>query len=241
MEAERTLIYIVAMTLVLLTSCLANTTVVRAGTASVGQVVIDGVPQQNVIRGSGERVTIQRELPPFERILISVAATVRVTSSDAPSAKLIGDDNLLSLVETRVEDGVLYVETQRSFTPRQPLIVELTTPTLTRLEQRASGDVEVRDVRGDQLALVLSGAGRLQGSGQVNKLEMDLTGSGEMSMQALRSEEAVARIAGAGNIHLHAQRSLHATITGAGNITYWGSPRVQQDIRGAGRITAENT
>lgn len=241
MEAQRTLIFIVAMTLVLLTSCLANTTIVRAGTASVGQVVIDGVAQQNVIQGSGQRASVQRNLPPFERIIIGVAATVRVASGKSPSANLVGDDNLLSLLVTRVDDGVLYVETHHSFTPQQPLFVELTTPTLVRLEQRASGDIELRDVHGDQLALVLAGAGHVSGRGRVNTLEMDLTGSGQMSMQALHSDEAVVRIGGAGNIQVHAQRSLRATITGAGNIRYWGSPRVEQDIRGAGSITAENT
>lgn len=241
MEAERTLIFIVAATLILLSSCLAQMTVVRAGTANIGEVVVDSPAQQPVTRGSGQLSSIERSLPTFERVVIGLAATVRIIEGPAPSATLQGDDNLLSLVKIRTQEGVLYLESNGSFVPRLPLIIELATPSLTKLEQRASGNVELEDIRGTQLALVLAGAGRLQGSGQVSKLELELSGSGEMRMGDLRSEDAVVRIGGAGNIHVNAERSLRATITGAGNVTYLGKPRIEQEIRGAGSISAEKS
>lgn len=241
MEAQRTLIFIVAATLVLLSSCLAKTTVIQAGTASVGQIVIDDAGQQDLVRGSGRRGSVERELPPFERIVIRVAATVRVATGAAPSVTLQGDDNLLSLLETRVHEDVLYLETERSFAPQLPLTIALTTPSLRTLEQWASGEVELQNMRGNQLALVLAGAGRLQASGQVDKLEAELTGSGEMRMQELRSKQAVVRIGGAGNVHVHAEQSLHAVITGAGSITYLGNPRVEKQILGAGSVTAAHS
>lgn len=241
MEAERTLIFFVAATLVLLSSCLAKTTVVHAGAANVGEVVINSTAQPQVVYGSGRQGLTARSLPHFERVVIGVAATVRVSQGEAPSATLRGDDNLLSSVETRMQAGVLYLESKESLAPRLPLVIELTTPALVRLEQRASGNVELEGMRGTQLSLVLAGAGRLQGSGNVDNLELDLTGSGEMRMGELRSGAAVVRIGGAGNIQVNAERFLRATITGAGKVTYRGEPRIEQEIRGAGSVLAENS
>jgi len=241
MEAQRTLIFIVAATLVMLSSCLANSTVVRAGTANIGQVVIDGRGQQDLVRGSGQLASIERQLPDFERIVVSVPATVRVVMGPTSALTLQGDDNLLDLLITRVREGVLYLETERSFAPQLPLTIVLTTPSLTGLEQRASGEVELQNVHGQRLEVVLAGAGRMQGNGQVDSLEVELSGSGEMHMQALRSGQAVVRIGGAGNVHVHAEHTLRAIINGAGSIRYVGNPRIEKEIRGAGSIMAEQT
>lgn len=240
MEAQRTLIFIVAATLVLLSSCLANSTV-RAGAANVGQVAIDGHSQQDLVRGSGRLGATERALTPFERVVVGVPASVRVVIGAESSIALQGDDNLLDLFTTRVNDGVLYLAAERSFAPQLPLTIVLTTPSLTGLEQRASGDVKLENVRSERLALRLAGAGRMQGSGEVESLDVELAGSGEMRMEALRSGQAVVRIGGAGNVHVYAEHSLRAVITGAGSVRYGGHPRIEQEIRGAGSVVADST
>lgn len=240
MEAQRTLIFIVAATLVLLSSCLANSTV-RAGAANVGQVIIDGRSQQDFVRGSGRLGTTARTLAAFERVVVGVPASVRVVMGPDSSISLQGDDNLLDLLTTRVDGDVLYLAAERSFAPQLPLTIVLTTPALTGLEQRASGDVKLENVRSRHLELRLAGAGRMQGSGEVENLDVELAGSGEMRMETLRSGQAVVRIGGAGNVHVYAERALRAVITGAGSIRYGGNPRIEQEIRGAGSIMAEST
>lgn len=210
----------------------------HAGTAVVGQIVFNGTPSSSAVRGSGKVASVERRLVPFEQVVITLAATVHMAPDTVPSARIQAEDNLLAFIETRVERGVLYVAATRSIEAHHAIEVKLSTPRLTRLEQRASGDVDLTDVQGERLALSLIGTGHLRGSGQVATLHVELLGSGEIDTWRLRSEQAAVEIRGAGNVKVHAVRSLSATISGVGNVIYQGSPAVRQRIIGVGQVFA---
>src|SRR5262245_33132286 len=66
------------------------------------------------VRGSGVRTEEDRPVAEFHSVELETSAKVQVEVGSAPSLHISGDDNLLPLVETKVENGVLKVDTRES-------------------------------------------------------------------------------------------------------------------------------
>ncbi|MCA6456583.1 MAG: DUF2807 domain-containing protein, partial [Chitinophagaceae bacterium] len=52
----------------------------------------------------------------------------------------------------------------------------------------------------------------------------------------LKSENAVVKIAGSGNVKLFAAATLDVNIAGVGSVYYKGSPTIKQHVAGSGEV-----
>src|ERR671937_185417 len=64
------------------------------------------------IKGSGHVVEEARTIGEFTGIEVHGVVAADVTAGEAPSLKLSGDDNLLPLIITEVQDGRLIIRTR---------------------------------------------------------------------------------------------------------------------------------
>ena len=84
------------------------------------------------------------------------------------------------------------------------------------------------------------GAGTIRGSGDVQRLEIALGGTGDIELAELVAGAVTVTLSGAGNVHVHATDSLDATVSGTGSVFYAGDPAsVSQAITGTGVIVEE--
>ena len=183
-------------------------------------------------------VTEQRTVPGFDGIVLASAATVLVhIAPSLPTAVTVtGEKAVLPRVLTRVVGGVLTISADRSYDTKSPLVVDVTTPSLTAAELRGSGEVTVDSLETSTFQAHLSGSGVVRLNGRVDNLRARIGGSGNIDAAGLRAHTVTAEIVGSGNIDVTASETLEARIPGSGQVRYGGSPRVNQTITGAGSV-----
>jgi hypothetical protein len=222
--------------------------------------------RREIVSGSGNIVSEQRDVPAFTAISVSapVQALVRVSPSFNTSIQLKGYKNLLQKIRTEVINGKLsiYVEDDIVMNTDENIIAEITCPGLNKLVSNGASDIEVDgEVRsgnftiaiggaGDivvdslttsQLIADISGAGRLViHAGNAQKADLKVSGAGNIKAYGLVCADAHANVSGAGFIRMNATQKLDAKITGAGNISYKGNPAITSSISAAGGLNNAN-
>ncbi|HRK22980.1 MAG TPA: head GIN domain-containing protein [Fimbriimonadaceae bacterium] len=210
-----------------------------AGLAAAGCGNIDldfGGPQ---VKGSGNVKTEARSVSGFKRIESRGAANCVVTVGKAASLKITTDDNILPLVETKVENGVLIIGSKGNYSTKHGIKAEITVPSLEGFAVSGSGDSSITGIQGSTFNVAISGSGGISGSGQADEVKAAISGSGEMDLSKLRGRRGEVTISGSGDVQIHVTESLKATIAGSGDIRYTGSPKnVQKQIAGSGDVHA---
>lgn len=115
--------------------------------------------------------------------------------------------------------------------------VEVTLPNVDSLRISGAGSVTYRDIDQDELSLDVSGAGTIEVTGKVNRLEADVSGAGDIAAYLLSATHGRLRVSGAGNIKATATVSVVARVSGVGKIKIGGNPPQRDtDVSGMGKI-----
>lgn len=115
----------------------------------------------------------------------------------------------------------------------QHVTVEISLPELQSACIEGSGDLSLEDVSQDDIELEINGSGTVIVAGKVKRLNVEISGSGDVKAKDLITEIADLRVAGSGDIKAHVTQSLTARIAGSGDIKIWGNP-AQRDTRVSG-------
>ena len=199
----------------------------------------DGFFLGNRLKGSGDAASEVR-IPgdSYRGVELKVPATVHVKIGPASSVELVGDDNLLQWIATDVEKGILHIESRRkhlSFSHGLEVFIE--TPQLESFQLAGAGEVVIDGLSESRFHAAVFGAGTLEANGVVEALEATITGSGELELQRLRTQNASAIITGSGEIDMHVEGELNYRISGSGDITYNGQALVSGSVSGSGRVS----
>jgi hypothetical protein len=92
----------------------------------------------------------------------------------------------------------------------------------------------------DKLLLDLSGASKVEMTGQVLKLSIDLSGASHVVLSDLIARDVDVEASGASHVELNVQKSLRVDASGASKISYRGNPVVSQDVSGASFVKRAN-
>jgi hypothetical protein len=193
----------------------------------------------STVTGSGTLTSETRSVTGFTGIDLRGSANVDVTIGSTENVVVKADDNIVPLIETFVQSGVLVIRTKNNtnVTTRNPVSVTVTMKSLNELILSGSGNIDVHGINGDGLNVSLPGSGNITVSGIANSLTVNLSGSGTIECSDLHVNSVNARITGSGNIYVFASQSLDASIVGSGTIRYSGNPaQVNKSITGSGSI-----
>ena len=171
-------------------------------------------------RGSGDVVTEQREVSPFERIRLECSADLIVTVGNDVSVSVTTDDNLQDNIITEViRRRTLLVDSDGSYRTRRGVLVEITVPTLTLIEVDGSGDVEITGLNNQTFEVELDGSGDIEFHGKIDELDIELHGSGQIVVDDLTSETVNIRSKGSGDIEMRGETELlEISMHGSGDI-----------------------
>jgi hypothetical protein len=186
--------------------------------------------------------TETREFGSFSRISLNGEADIDVQVGGEQSMSVRADDNLIGDVQTKVQDGTLDISQPDNvgFDPDIGINIRITIPSLESIELSGAGDVRVTGVRGSSFRTVVSGAGNVTAAGEVDRVEVEVTGAGDVVLSELVAGDATVEISGAGDVQVYATESLSASVSGAGDIVYSGDPlQVEKDVSGVGEVRAE--
>ncbi len=216
------------------------------GDSNTGALVVDGIDisnnkiktQRNVM-GSGRESTITRKINDFNVLISKLSADIHVRLGRPAKLTISGDDNLIPLVNTELNDGVLQITVDKGYVTKTALLITIDVPEIKMVRLGGSGEIRLFDVNSEKLKLILEGAGDIQASGKVISLEVEINGSGDLDLSDLITVNSQIAISGAGDAELNITGVLDVVIEGSGDVVYSGSPKkILTKINGSGEVMA---
>jgi len=202
--------------------------------------LVIGSGDGDFIAGNGKRTEVLKQLRRFDAIQTYVSAEINIKQGNEFRIKMVGDDNILPLVKFSIEDETLKIYSEKNFSTKNPLIIDLSLADLRKLMANGSGNIHMSDLNGEKLQVELNGSGEITGSGAISQLNVVLQGSGDMDFKQLKSKNCDVLLRGSGDISVYAEQEIDAKIQGAGDISVSGNPgKVKKSIDGAGDITIQ--
>lgn len=197
--------------------------------------------KKDLITGSGEIKTEQRNLEDFTAISTEGSSKVHIIKGNVFEVKVKAYANLLPYLETIVQNGKLSIRYKNTSSVRDDNSeIFITMPALTGLQTFGSGDI---DATGDFNGAVDFSA-EIRGSASINiangtaeKLVLQSSGSGNFKSFGLTAQQAQISISGSGDAEITVAQKLKTLINGSGNIYYKGTPSaIENNINGSGKV-----
>lgn len=235
----------------------AGTSVFLLGILLLAAVMAEsGCMEYECERGSGNVETITRSIEPFHSLDSRISGNVFIEQRGS-SLRIEAEDNILPLLETTVENGVLIVRAEKCIRPQKTIKIYAgmeevrslslsgsgnitgTTPIDSEnldLAITGSGDIEL-ETNTSSLKSLISGSGNVFLKGNASSHEIDIEGSGNVDAPELRTEVTRVNIIGSGNANVYADRELDTNISGSGKAFYGGNPEeFNMQVSGSGEV-----
>ena len=215
----------------------------------------------NRIEGSGREIDDVRQIGPFSAVRANGPIDLVLKTAERERVTVHFDDNLAPFIETRVTgDGVptldIRVNPTAGFRSAKPPRVIIEFRALSALSLRGSGDVRVDSVRGPMLAISISGSGDVRidhldvdvlgvsiggsgdftAAGRAEDQGFSIGGSGDVMASELVGQRVKVRVAGSGDVQVHAEQMLDVAIAGSGDVLYRGTPVIRKSVAGTGDV-----
>ena len=189
------------------------------------------------IKGSGDMETREVDVEDFDKVNLRGAFDVEITFGNRQELKITIDDNLWDILEADVHRGTLELDWEKSCRPDSDCLVEIVVPSLESVDLHGAGDIDISGFTGSSFSFNLSGAGNLTMDGEVDDLEVRVSGAGNIDTRKLEAQNVEVSISGAGNAKVYASNSLNGRVSGVGNLSYYGDPEHKKtQVSGLGHI-----
>lgn len=213
----------------------------------------------DVIKGDGNIVREERSAKSLSRLQFDGNFDVIITSDKQSKLEIETDLNVQKYVLVKEDEGTLKVKIKKdvSLETNSPIKVFISTPLLKYLAIDGSTEVNGNGVfsGADEVKIKIAGSGKVKldvntpitqvevaGSGdvmmggQTREHIIKIAGSGDIKSENLLAEKVKVKLAGSGNVRVHAADELDISIAGSGDVFYSGNPSIKQSIAGGGRI-----
>jgi hypothetical protein len=201
-------------------------------------VCLAGITGCHGLGGSGIAKSETRPVPAITAIDIGGAVDLVVTVADQPPSLTIrGDDNLLPHLLTTVKGERLEIHTDIDVSPKLPLRVAVTVPSLVGIHATGAAKIQVTGLHGDAFSLYASGAGTVELAGEVSQATIDVSGAAHVQAHALKAHTTKVELSGAANVTVFADHQLTVDVSGAGMVEYAGHPlKIEKSVTGVGVV-----
>lgn len=209
-----------------------------------------------------KRVDETRTIAGFSGVSSAGSYNIFITMGSKESLRLEGNAQVISEIETKVENGILKISkkkllNKKTWTNTERVDIYIEAKTLHSLSIVGSGDIKVSglvnatkltntiagsgsislEMDAKNYVAVISGSGEIKAVGKSDNASVTIAGSGNFEGADLESEVAKARISGSGDITITVNKDLDALISGSGDINYGGNPNVKYSKSGSGNIS----
>lgn len=227
------------------------------------------ISQRESFKNYKSTIDEKRPVAGFSGVHSAGSYNIFITMGSNESLRLEGNAEVISEIETKVENGILKISkkkmlnkrnwTRASWTNSERVDIYIEAKTLHSLSVLGSGDIEVAglvkatkltntisgsgsisvEMNAKNYVALISGSGEIDAKGKSENTSVTIAGSGDFNGAGLESELANAKISGSGDIYLTVNKNLDALISGSGNIKYGGNPNVKYSKAGSGSISKD--
>ncbi len=192
------------------------------------------------VSGNGKITTKTREVTAkFSQINVEGTFRVGVIVGGQPTIRITTDSNIVPLVVTKVDDGVLTIANKPgvTFNTSKAVFIQIMVPTLNKITASGANRITALRIASNNFKLETNGAVQANLTGTANKVSMLISGSGSVNANRLVAKNVSVHLNGSGRILVNATQKLDTKITGSGKIIYAGNPSdVDQSVTGSGTI-----
>ena len=213
--------------------------------------------EDNCIQGNGDLIQETRNVEDFNKIYATGAFNISFSQVDNPRVDLFGDSNILPIITTDVNSGVLNigVANNECYSTQHTIEVTATAQEFEGITLDGAGEIEAHNIITDKLryetngsatinssftagnfVLIITGSGDAQFAGSAENGEFTIGGAGSVQASTLSVDICTISISGTGNLYIHAISEMNVTISGTGNVYYSGNPIITSNITGTGQI-----
>ena len=195
----------------------------------------------DTISGSGQLVTVSREVEEFDAIQNMGVIDVKVVHGDQQKLEITADDNLINYLISNVENGRLKLFLNDNYNYENiNASVAITIKELKKVQNTGSGRMNISGIKTNKFSIKNEGSGRIDVQGIADEFILDIEGSGDIYGFELDVEDCYAQIHGSGNLEISCAQLLDVEIEGSGNVFYKGSPTIDTEINGSGKVVNSN-
>lgn len=209
------------------------------------------------ISGTGPVQTETRTVQNFHGIQLDISADAEVSIGEQYLVEVSAQQNLLPIIQTREEDGVLRIFGSENYNSSEPIKIRITLPAVDQLNVSGSGSVKViTGLTAERLNISIGGSGEvscmqcsigklgtsISGSGEItlggkcDDWKADISGSGEAHAKGFTSNTLDVSISGSGTVTADVTTALNAQVSGSGDVFYTGAPTVNSSVSGSGSV-----
>lgn len=176
------------------------------------------------IKGSGNAVTEERKIDYVSKIEVDGNFNIEIISGEVSSLNIDAEDNIIPIIETKVEDEKLTIKLKEKITNLREIKIKITLHDLVDLESDGKSFISVKGLNTEELDVSSNGEGEISIEGKVDYLTVSLDGEGKFLAKDLQSKNAKVSLYGEGKAEINAKKSLKAKVKGEGSVDYYGDP-----------------
>ncbi len=207
---------------------------------------VNSVNLGNRTKGSGNITTETRDAgQDFKSIEVSRGIRVIVEQSDRKSITVVADDNLQQHIITKIENGVLIVESDESYNSTETPVVNVKMPVINGLSTSSGSEITslgtliteniiVKSSSGSQISITVeadaieietSSGSSIEASGKALKLETSSSSGSKIEAKNLMTNEVISQAASGSNTSVFPIVKLEAKASSGGHIGYHKIPK----------------
>ena len=197
---------------------------------------------QNRITPSKNYINKSFTLEAFDRIECDFVGNIIYTQSNEVSAEIYGSDNIVPLVEIKVNNNTLYIsvkDNNKIRLGRSNLRLSISSPSIHFINAKGVGNINLDgEISTDKLEILSEGVGDIS-TNSLNCKDLKVTSKGVGSVELKgKSTNAFYSLYGVGNIRAYKLESkkVDCFLTGVGNINCYASESIDVNSKGVGNI-----
>jgi hypothetical protein len=199
----------------------------------------------NSIKGKGASVTETRNLSGFTQISLDINGDVHYVQDSVYYVEITAQQNVLDVITTEISDGELEIDSRKWIRKHSGITIVIHSPVIYAFDVSGSGTISAAStITTSSLDLEVSGSGNISlASVYSNNLETDISGSGNVTVSGGLVTTQEADVSGSGDIETDnlSATNVDAEISGSGSIRIWATTSLNAKISGSGNIRYKGT
>ena len=198
------------------------------------------------IQGSGNIITETRPATQdFKSIEVSQGIKVNVEQADTKSITVEADDNLQEHIITKIENGVLKIESDKNYNSTETPVVNVKMPVVNGLSASSGSEINSSnvlitenikiksssgsqiniDVEADAISLESTSGSSIEAGGKALKLETSSSSGSEIDAENLMANEVISQTSSGSSTVVYPIVKLDAKASSGSSISYHKIPK----------------
>ncbi|MDB4293089.1 DUF2807 domain-containing protein [Maribacter sp.] len=197
--------------------------------------------KDDTLRGSGNSISESRALVSFTKVYNPTSVNIVILEGATQQVELTADDNVISSINTIVEEGTLKIDLGKRNYVDAMMSVSITIPNLEELKNTGSGNMTASGFdEVTNLVIGNEGSGTITLDGSGTALSIKNSGSGSYQGFGFAVNSCTVSNSGSGNCEISCVDTLSGSNSGSGSVFYKGTATVAITSTGSGEVVDSN-